>query len=739
MTTYSKLLFDRGQNAQKGRPNLNDLLFINTSFFNLFLPLLLTAVMRWIPQANHLVFGQLEGQDPIYSTLLIGMATIFHMLIYMRQTYFYESRGDRSVSFKVINQVAFILPLAIWLLAISINYPTAHVISIGLCMILLFLVSLSVSTRSKHNPFKNVLHEPKINRLILVALILFGLIFMFFLIKFEEISGKERLPTWVLIFIIFTFLVTVLVNEFNRRKYHPQKTIRQSIFQNSTVNAIYIILGVIIAISVLGGYDKFGNAFDILILYLLFVRIVLFCLGVLIRYIINAPSLQLFNVKFIAIIVVCYIIGFLSRPYKGRDHYRLETFVTQHSRMSIEAYVDRWLEHTPADKPIYLVAGQGGGSRAGCAFFTTMSLLDSLLDHNTLAIATISGSSNGAGFYLGIKKAIPLNTSYTAMIAPKDTNRIKVIDSILYQKDYISNSLFKLLFSDYARSLFAKGALGKSRNMGLMHEELKAYRQVRQYLGLDPITLLDSNWTDMYNAASDPAFPLFMPVSYNIEQGVKAINSPVRMDSLNFHPYFSIPDSLGPFRDLHINQSILLSEIFPVISASASIDGYHYLDGGIYDNLAYESLFDLYQFVSEKRDQKYKARPIILLSIINGNYEDPLPKDHISTEIAAIINGLSQSLFSTNPVVHEFNGLNALDPVKDRFYELRVYQERIPKPSPSVLQRFIDFFRYTPDKDKVILSRYLTADDINHNIVRSTYREVDSLKRALQIFFDSKH
>ncbi|MBK9677399.1 MAG: hypothetical protein IPO69_00595 [Saprospiraceae bacterium] len=64
-------------------------------------------------------------------------------------------------------------------------------------------------------------------------------------------------------------------------------------------------------------------------------------------------------------------------------------------------------------------------------------------------ITAVSGSANGTGFYLGIKHALPAGKTFNQLISSKDTTTLRKIDSLLLSKDYISSSLFKLLFTDY--------------------------------------------------------------------------------------------------------------------------------------------------------------------------------------------------------------------------------------------------------------------------------------------------
>ncbi|MBK8779141.1 MAG: hypothetical protein WBB12_18840 [Saprospiraceae bacterium] len=734
MQKYSRLLFDRGNETRRGRPNLNDLLFINTSFFNFFLPILLTVVMRWVPQANHLVFGQLEGQDPIYSTLLIGVVTVFHMLIYMRQTYFYDAPIDRSTAFKLVNQTAFLMPLSIWMLAITFNYPMAHLRSILISVVLISLVSIAI-TRSPRNFFRPVQKEPKINRLILVFMIFSLMIFLFFLIQFGELAGKEKLPLWVLTFILLTILTTGLVREYSRRRNKEGDFRWTSLFQNSTANAIYILAFAALVIRFFGNYNKFGNAFDVLILFFLGLRIILFCLGVLIRYFANSSDINVFTFKFWAILGVCYFLGLITRPHKGREQYRIDPGYSIHQRMDWDSYVDAWMgRDTTSVEPIYLISGQGGGSRAGCAFFTSMTLLDSMLGKNLLLITAVSGSANGTGFYLGIKHALPAGKTFNQLISSKDTTTLRKIDSILYQKDYISSSLFKLLFTDYSRSVFGRINSDKSRNMALLKEEDASYREVAAFLKLKSSSLVDSTWGNIYTDSADHELPLFFPMSYNIERGVKAIHSPVHLPSEGMHPFWSVLDSLRPSRDLTISQSILTSQLFPIINASASIDSFHYLDGGVYDNLAFESLFDFYRLVAAKRDLLVPHRPIILISIVNGQYEKTLKPGDIHTELGAIGTALSGSLFSTNPKVHKSEGLLEINKSLDRFFELKIFTESVTRQHLSLWQKIWNIFIYVPNKDQVIVSRYLTMKDIDKNIIHNAYREIDTFKTKLSDF-----
>ncbi|MBK9677400.1 MAG: hypothetical protein IPO69_00600 [Saprospiraceae bacterium] len=57
-------------------------------------------------------------------------------------------------------------------------------------------------------------------------------------------------------------------------------------------------------------------------------------------------------------------LGLITRPHKGREQSRIDPGYSIHQRMDWDSYVDAWMgRDTTSVKPIYLISGQGGGSK----------------------------------------------------------------------------------------------------------------------------------------------------------------------------------------------------------------------------------------------------------------------------------------------------------------------------------------------------------------------------------------
>ena len=733
MKKEGKFWIDSGENTGNGRPSIDDLLLINTSFFNLLMPILLFLFIRLIPQANHLVFGQLQGQDPIYSTLMIGIYTVFSILIYFRHKSLIPDSQCIANAFKWVNRIAFILPTGVWLVSILVNSPKQHPVSIFLSFVILGLLFLA---HSKSNPFHALLLDKNINKVIWIILSVIVLIFLFLLFVFSEVDTVDKLPMQFTVILIIIFLLVGASDIYyiNRNKSTRLET-KQLFSEYRNKNVIYFVLIFAIVVVLFGNYHhEFGTGFDILIYYFLCIRALLFIIGTMFRYSVNVNLSRTKKIVFRALLFLAVVLTPFIWPDTSREHYKLTTINKSKKRDTLQNYVKNWLSLKPVtdSTPIFLISGQGGGSRAGCTFFTSMALLDSLIDGNTLLITTVSGSSNGAGFYLSAKNNFSSTSLSSSLMAYNDTIKLRMMDSILYHKDYVSASLFNLLFTDFIRSVFWAKKNDKSRNVFLMNQEKESFEALGKELKFGPNYLLDSSWSSIYEQGNT-SLPLFLPMTYNIELGIKAISSPVFLPDSTMHAFYPILDSLPPDEDLQINRSILISQMFPLISASASIDSFHYMDGGVYDNLAFETLFDIYTCVARMRDSMAVNRPIALISIANSDYEDDIEFKDIRSDIKATSKAVSQSLFSTNPIVQKSEGLQKLNVRKDGFFELKIYHPEPDSVVESFSEKFCNLFMYK-QTGKVILSRYLTMVDINKKIIEKSYQEVDSFKLELNKF-----
>lgn len=513
-------------------------------------------------------------------------------------------------------------------------------------------------------------------------------------------------------------------------------------------NIFFLLLttGAIITLMRVGTFQ----AFDIILIFTLTLRFVLILWPLAVRHIVykwklfyqngflqkfftrDKPTIKLgLSVLFVALVVVFMADWFLWNDNE-RKIYELDTqpYTPGGRQLLNTAIKNRILADSgsmkePGNRPIILVLGQGGGSRAGATMFDALSGLDSAgYSKNILAIISISGSSNGAGFYLntkfnGVQKdsIIQIRKNKRA----KDSSIVISKTQILYHYDYVTPSLFKMLYTDFVFSEFPELKIFKNRkdrNKQLMYAEAERSKIITER---NTNTLLEATWSRMYPDSGSNNLPLFFPVTYNVSRGSKAVSSPYSFNIPVSSPatYYSLYDSLAKTgRELTLGQSIALSEMFPFISASATIKTdsgtyENFMDGGVYDNMAYEVAHDIYNAVARARDTLAPLRPVILIAVQNGQiYTDP--KFLFKSDAGAVVTSASNSIFKTNVISHE-EALKKDLKGKDMLFHVYSYRKT---------------GNYKEDST-VVMSRFLTRGEIK-SIDRNVKAGIEKLKGSLK-------
>lgn len=316
-------------------------------------------------------------------------------------------------------------------------------------------------------------------------------------------------------------------------------------------------------------------------------------------------------------------------------------------------YSDR-LEDTNIYKPtdsnhvVYLISGQGGGSRAGAWFLMAMKYLeqiDSNIYQKTFSISAVSGSITGANMYIASKQFNLLNKSQ--FLLDTDPNDPKQKDSVeqvlnkdpiltfvkdLYSKNYLSSGILGLTLSDY----FIDGIrcnLGNSnrdRNFHFQNEEIKSFVQSaafkNKYRYKDSIDLAKqyflNDYLYNYRDTQRTDIPIFLINTTIIETGRKAIFSPIRLE--NFSIFEDVYDN---FRDCGINRFKALplitcvnqGQAFPMLNTYNHIHGTGRLgDGGLYENSGTETTLELYEkLIKLVNSKKYKVK-LVCITILNS-------------------------------------------------------------------------------------------------------------------------
>ncbi len=341
--------------------------------------------------------------------------------------------------------------------------------------------------------------------------------------------------------------------------------------------------------------------------------------------------------------------------FNSINSHRIRKDVAQHGRAytadlrpKLIDYFDQWVQYrlpAPNDTlTIYLVSGQGGGSRAAAWFFMAMNYLDSLestpthrfADH-VFSISTVSGSTSGAAMYLADRYLGVSPATHT--IAP----RMKTI----YARNYLSSSFWGALIGDGVEgikhevidwALGTKKPFPRDRNYYFQQEEVYGYLQATRAVQekrasgffnndyLAPYIISPSGGLTSGSNGFNKDLPLFFINSAIVERGERGVFSPVDLKSFSLGT-----DLYQSFKAHHSDYNIPFitcvnqSQAFPIINAYNYLDGEgRLIDGGIYENSGTTTTLEIYEalrrHLMEKGETGYTVR-IVCINIVNTDME----------------------------------------------------------------------------------------------------------------------
>lgn len=370
------------------------------------------------------------------------------------------------------------------------------------------------------------------------------------------------------------------------------------------------------------------------------VVVIIFCIGMFYSYF--AHSINKGNIRTEQVLES----GKIPGDYK---QYPLDSFFTTW-------YNDRLGDsniYKPGDSNhvVYLISGQGGGSRAGARFLMAMKYLEQIDSHiyqKTFSISAVSGSITGANMYIASKQFNLLNhTGFLLQNDPNDPKQRDSVDQVLnrdpiltfvkdiYSKNYLSSGILGITLSDY----FIDGIrcnLGNSnrdRNFYFQNEEITSFVQSaafqNKYPHKDSIDLAKqyflNDYLYNYRDTQKTDIPVFLINTTIIETGRKAIFSPIRLNT------FSIfEDVYNNFRECGFNRFNALplitcvnqGQAFPLLNTYNHIHGTGRLgDGGLYENSGTETTQELYEklfaLVQSKKEKIGKIK-LVCITILNS-------------------------------------------------------------------------------------------------------------------------
>lgn len=650
------------------------------------------------------LFALMNDQQSNGVSIILSIVFLF-VLIYSGNVFFYDKYFDDGNGKSIVGIID------------SFVEKTATVIGLRLLL--------------RQNPSRSKYNEEnyqEFNYYRLTRLVFFGILvpFVYNFINYEMVDVKSATSANLVnsVGVVLLGLVSLAWIGFAYRYWfylnYFLRTTEEFPFSKGLLNFIFLVItsGSIVVFIYVGSI----RTFDVIILYFISLRYLIFLLAISYHKLFTGWQ-ELKTVgrvdtnyfKFgLSLLFIALLIGFTIDFFFGdnkneRSLYHFEdrySSISQEEIPTANEYIRNWLTADSIalsnNQPIILVLGQGGGSRAGATMFNALSRLHldpvSNMGRNILAIISISGSSNGAGFYLGIRR------NGSSLL--NDLGNVLENTKSLYRQDYVTGSLYKMLFTDPVfttitslRKLFYKRVNRNDYLIDLENEHLvslliKSGSQDSNFKK----SIIREPWLDVYWGENSSELPLFFPVTYNVSQAKVALSSPVKLD-MNDPFIYSISDSLfNSGRDLIMGESIALSEMFPFISASAGIrccDNSdlvdNYMDGGVYDNVAFEVGKKVYRFVAELRDSVSPGRPIVLLSVQNGAL-DAVPEEQYS-DVGSVMTSATNSIFISN--------------VKSHQYELR--QEL----KTNHLDTLLILKSYSRSEDSsIVMSRFLTSREI---------------------------
>ncbi|MGK6350518.1 hypothetical protein [Parapedobacter sp. DT-150] len=355
------------------------------------------------------------------------------------------------------------------------------------------------------------------------------------------------------------------------------------------------------------------------------------------------------------------------------------------ARPRLTDYFDQWAKRRvqrPGDTlDVYLISGQGGGSRAAIWFFMAMNYLDSVesapghrFADQVFSISTVSGSTSGAAMYLADRYLdVP---PQAASVVP----RLKTI----YARNYLSSSFWGVLIGDSFEGiayeiggLFGRGeAFPKDRNYYFQREEVSGYAKATPSQSAEAISrFFESDYLAPYRAVgTEPtqmsdsmsfstALPLFFINSAIVERGERGVFSPVDMSDFSLGTdLYSLFKAYHPQYNIPLVACVNQSQAFPVINAYNYLDGAgRLIDGGIYENSGTTTTLEIYQALKKHLETKWDiAYPVrlICINVVNTNMDGT--KDNVRFRPASVLNTLTAAVQSPFGGHEQFSYRNIL-------------------------------------------------------------------------------
>ncbi len=345
-------------------------------------------------------------------------------------------------------------------------------------------------------------------------------------------------------------------------------------------------------------------------------------------------------------------------------------------RASFDDYFKDWVKHRAADikadstgvYPVYIVAAEGGGSRAG---FWTSYVLSKLQDETDGKLSNhIFGMTGASGGQVGM-------TMFNTMLKADYERGLNVksyceVPEKVYQEDFISTSLLFFLGRDFWQSfnIFYESVFtwtDRAEKVEIEWAESLSKQIGRNGKVHDLEEPFLSFWyDDQFNIDTSYRIPLLFMNTNWIEKGSRGISSPVKLSN-DFTNILDILDTISMKKPENLsitirkNTAALLGARFPYVSPSGRIKkGFHFNDAGYYDNTGGITALEIYnqckKVQAEMQDSSSIFRQLEFHFIIirNDNHDnDATEKLSDISELTVPLNTILQTRNATTSYFYD--------------------------------------------------------------------------------------
>ncbi|MCI5080931.1 MAG: hypothetical protein MRY78_04525 [Saprospiraceae bacterium] len=300
----------------------------------------------------------------------------------------------------------------------------------------------------------------------------------------------------------------------------------------------------------------------------------------------NASVLTLF------VPVLLLVIAF---GIKADNHYYdVETVNTEapRERMTLLPYFENWMAQreaaisASAKYPVYIVASNGGGSRAA---YWTASLLAHLHDQtegqfteHLLATSGASGGSVGSAVFTALAAHDVYNspTAFEPMTPAVD---------VIFSEDYLSATVAALFGRDLVQNFMPwnlEDWPNRSENLGIQYEHA-----VAAALGTSKHYFSEefANIWYLQNDSVNTRVPMYFGNTIQVEDGRRGVAAPVKLEESVFVNAIDVLELQSPKKTMKLSTAAMLTNRFPFVNPVGRLylEGErtgHFADGGYFDN-----------------------------------------------------------------------------------------------------------------------------------------------------------